>query len=105
MEEPASKKKRTRASESADGDDKKRGRPRVEKQDESAADVGTPNFCSSSYDQKSFESRRMEWNVLLGLRSSGRAHGDESGRSTQVHAGWEGWGHCTTVVLEIVETA
>ena len=46
MEEPTSRKKRARTSESADGDDKKRGRPRVEKQDESAADVGpSPLFC------------------------------------------------------------
>jgi hypothetical protein len=26
-------------------------------------------------------------------------------RSAQIHTGWEGWGHCTTVVLETVETA
>lgn len=86
MEEPASKKKRTRASESADGDDKKRGRPRVEKQDESAADVGTPN-SSSLHDKRSFASWRMEWNVLVGLRSSARADGGEICASTQVHTG------------------
>lgn len=43
MEDLPAKRKRVRVNESADGDDKKRGRPRVEKQDESAADVGTPS--------------------------------------------------------------
>ena len=46
MEEPVSRKKRARSSNSPDGDDKKRGRPRVEKQDESAADVG---ICRTFY--------------------------------------------------------
>lgn len=40
MEESTTRKKRPRASEAMDGDDKKRGRPRVEKEGESAADVG-----------------------------------------------------------------
>lgn len=47
MEDPSAKKKRARPSDSADGDDKKRGRPRVEKQDESAADVGLLGSSSS----------------------------------------------------------
>ena len=38
MEDAAPKRKRQRPSKSPDGEDKRRGRPRVEKQDESAAD-------------------------------------------------------------------
>ena len=46
MDKTPSRKKRARSSHSPDddGEDKKRGRPRVEKQDESAADVGTFHF-------------------------------------------------------------